>query len=65
MATQAEYSAVANAILVLINQEIATQIPEWEQGMIPDAFKAPLAGAAAKVAVDTLDTFRAKEGAIS
>jgi hypothetical protein len=59
MATQAEYSAAANAILKLIQQDIATQVPAWEQGFIPAAMEAPLAGAAAKAAIDAVDAMRA------
>jgi hypothetical protein len=65
MATQAELTAVANALLADINQEIATKVPGWEQGMIPNDFRAPLAGELAKTAVNTLDAFRAKQGAAS
>ncbi len=58
MASQADYSAVANALVVLIHQSIA-KLPPWEQGFIPMSRVPEAAGAAAKVAVDALDQFRA------
>jgi hypothetical protein len=61
MTTQAEYTAVANAILKIINGEIAADVPGWAQGMIPAGMASSLAGACAKTAVDTLDAFRAGE----
>lgn len=61
MANQAEYSAVANAVLKVITGEIAAEVPGWAQGMIPAGMASSLAGACAKTAVDTLDAFRAKE----
>ena len=64
MATQAEYTAVANALVALITSKIQL-LPSWEQGFIP-VDKIPMAaGAAAKTAVDTLDAFRAKEETVS
>lgn len=60
MGTQPEYSAVANAILKLIQADVAA-LPGWEQGWVPPAMEAPLAGAAAKLAVDTLDAYRANQ----
>jgi len=60
MATQAEYSAAANAILKIIKADVAA-LPGWEQGMVPEQFEAPLAGAAAKAAVDAVDAYRANE----
>jgi hypothetical protein len=60
MATQEEYTVVANALVALITNKIQL-LPSWEQGFVP-VDKIPMAaGAAAKVAVDTLDTYRAKE----
>lgn len=64
MATQQEYSAVANALVKEINDFIAT-LPEFEQSIIrshlpPEKINAG-AGAGAKTAVDTLDAFRAKK----
>jgi hypothetical protein len=61
VATQAEYTAVANAVLKVINGEIATEVPGWAQGMMPAGLASSLAGACAKTAVDTLDAFRASE----
>lgn len=61
MSTPAEITAVANALLAAINHEIAIQVPGWEQGMIPQGFRAPLAGELAAIAVKTLDDYRAKE----
>jgi Domain of unknown function (DUF1906) len=61
MATQVEYTAVANAILKVINGEIATDVPGWAQGMIPAGMASSLAGACAKTAVDTLDAVRASK----
>ncbi|HZS57557.1 MAG TPA: hypothetical protein VFA65_24365 [Bryobacteraceae bacterium] len=61
MATPAEYTAVANALLKLINGEISADVPGWAQGMIPGGMAIQLANACAKTAVDTLDAFRATE----
>jgi hypothetical protein len=62
VATQQEYTAVANALVHLINVKIAG-LPPFEQGLVRnylDANKiAAGAGAGAQVAVDTLDAFRA------
>ena len=69
MATQPEYTAVANALVKLINDTIDGLSP-FDQGMIRQYLSAGKisagAGAAAKTAVDTLDEFRAleKSGAI-
>lgn len=69
MATQAEYTVVANALVRLIETSIA-QLNSFEQGMIreyltPDKINQG-AGTAAETAVDTLDAYRAleKSGAI-
>lgn len=60
MATQADYTAVANDLVKFFTDEIHT-LPGWEQHFIP-LDKIPMAaGAVAKRAVDTLDAFRAKE----
>jgi len=64
MANPAEYTAVANAILKIINGEIATAVPGWAQSMIPSDMAPTLAGKCAKVAVDTLDAFRATENKV-
>ena len=58
MPTQAEYTVVANAILKVINGEIAADVPGWAQGMIPVGLASSLAGACSKTAVDTLDAYR-------
>lgn len=57
MATQAEYTAVANALMHLIYTSIA-KLPPWEQGFIPKDRIPIAAGEAAKTAVDALDAFR-------
>lgn len=64
MATQPEYSAVANALVKECNAAIGA-LQGWEAMMVrqyitPDKI-ASGAGAAAKIAVDTLDAFRAQE----
>lgn len=64
MATQAEYTAVANALVKECNAAIGA-LDSWEATMVrsylsPDKIAAG-AGAAAKTAVDTLDAFRAQE----
>lgn len=61
MATQAEYIAVAGAILKIINGEIAAEVPGWAQGMIPAGMATALADQCAKTAIDTLDALRASE----
>lgn len=58
MANQGDYSVVANALVSLIHQSIA-KLPAWEQGFIPMDKIPAAAGAAAKVAVDALDHYRA------
>jgi hypothetical protein len=62
MATQEEYTAVANALVHLINEKIAT-LPPFEGGLVRNYLDARRiatgAGAGAQVAVDTLDAFRA------
>lgn len=63
MATQAEYSAVANQLLTAITSDISAQVPGWEQGFIPATLAPTLAGQLSKIAVDTLDVYRANEKA--
>ncbi len=58
MATPDDYTAVANALVVLIHNSIA-KLPPWEQSFIPQDKIPAAAGAAAKVAVDALDKHRA------
>jgi len=64
MATQADYTAVANALVKFFTNEIHT-LPGWEQNYIPIAKVPAAAGATAKVAVDALDAYRSQptEGA--
>ena len=61
MATQPEYTAVANALLALITADINNDVPSIWRGMIPADMAPNMAGQLAKAAVDTLDAFRAKE----
>ncbi len=57
MATPADYTAVANALVKFFTEEVH-KLPDWEEGFIP-MDKIPMAaGATAKVAVDALDAFR-------
>ncbi len=60
MATQAEYSAVANALVRFFIQE-ENKLPEWERNFIPQDKIPAAAGACAKVAVDALDQYRGKK----
>lgn len=60
MATQAEYTAVANKLLQIITAEENQQVPGWAKGFIPAGIETALAGACAKAAVDTLDAYRAQ-----
>ena len=68
MATQQDYSAVANALVAdivnLINNGIPgttfTGVPDLFKGDIPPGIENAAAGLFAKTAVDTLDAFRAK-----
>ncbi len=64
MASQAEYSAVANALVKLMLFE-EHKLPPWEQSFIPQDKIPAAAGAAAKVAVDTLDEYRRKPAAFT
>lgn len=57
MATQGDYTAVANALLELMKSSEA-QLPGWERSFIPQDKLPAAAGAAAKVAVDALDKYR-------
>ncbi len=59
MATPAEYTAVANALVKLMLFE-EHKLPPWEQAFIPQDKIPAAAGACAKVAVDALDDYRAK-----
>ena len=66
MASQAEYSAVANAMVRAANQFVES-LSGFEGAMVRQYVTADKinagAGALAKTAVDTLDAFRAKEKA--
>ncbi len=58
MATQQEYSYVANALVAFAHKWIAT-LPAFEQSFIPMDKVPAAAGATAKEAVDALDQYRA------
>lgn len=58
MATQQDYTDVANALLKFFMQE-EQQLPDWERSFIPQDKIPAAAGACAKVAVDALDASRA------
>ena len=64
MPSQGEYSAAANALVVLIHQSIA-KLPPWEQSFIPQDKIPAAAGAAAKVAVDAAETYRASNPSLT
>lgn len=51
--TQAQYTIGANALLKVIQGDVA-ELPGWEQGLVPQAFEAPLAGAGAKAVLDAV-----------
>jgi hypothetical protein len=51
--TPEQYTVAADAILKVIQGDVAA-LPGWEQGMVPAAMEAPLAGAAAKAALDAV-----------
>lgn len=57
MATQADYTASANAILAVLNNWVAQKVPPEFQGDILPVLPA-LSGAAAKASVDAVDTER-------
>ena len=59
VATPSDYTAVANALVKFFTDEVHT-LPGWEQGFIPMEKIPAAAGATAKVAVDALDSYRAK-----
>lgn len=61
MATQAEYTAGANAALGIIRADIAADVPGWAQGMIPADLAPSLAGAVAKAVVDAVDLYRSNQ----
>ncbi len=59
VASQADYTAVANALVTFFTEEIH-KLPGWEQPYIPMEKVPAAAGATAKVAVDALDKFRSQ-----
>jgi hypothetical protein len=61
MATQPEYTAVANALVSVLQADINADVPSFFKGMVPANLAPELAGALAKKAVDTIDAYRAKE----
>jgi hypothetical protein len=61
MATQADYTAVANKLAASLQGDINAMVPSWARGMIPANEANILGGQLAKIAVDTLDAFRAME----
>lgn len=63
MTTQAEYAAVANALEEALTTDEQQKVPPEFRGMIPADLAQQLATQLAKVAVDTLDAYRAKETA--
>lgn len=60
MATKAEYDAVAAALVKVLTADINTNVPVMFRGMIPANMAPHLAQETAKVAIDTLDAYRAK-----
>jgi len=58
MATQSDYDAVRNALLVTVTSDIESGVPGWARGMIPGDLAPKLADALARKAVDTLDAHR-------
>ncbi len=62
MASQNEYSYVANALVAFAHKWIA-QLPPFEQRFIPLDKVPAAAGATAKAAVDALDQYRAAHAA--
>ena len=61
MATQQDYTIVANAFVAALQTDINNMVPSWAQGMIPAGTVSSMAGQLAKIGVDTLDTYRAGE----
>ncbi len=59
VATQAEYTVAANAIVKIINADIDADVPGWARGMIPGDMAPKLAGACAKAGIDAVDAYRA------
>lgn len=61
MATQAEYTALANDLVVYARQLIAENIPTWEQSFIPMEKLPTFAGAVSKHCIDFIDKYRAQQ----
>jgi hypothetical protein len=59
MATPAEYLAVSTVLQKWLAAEEDTEVPAWARGMIPAETVPKASGALAKLAVDTLDAYRA------
>ena len=57
MATQQDYTASANAILAVLREWMAANVPEMFQGQLAAALPA-IAGACAKASVDAVDAER-------
>jgi hypothetical protein len=60
MASQGDYSVVANIYVALMHKYLA-QVPPWEQSFIPIDKIPEAAGVLAKAGVDGLDAYRATE----
>ena len=61
MASQAEYDAVAKALTTALTTDEQQKVPIEFRGMIPADLAPRLGTELAKVAVDELDAYRAKE----
>lgn len=61
MATQADYTAVANALAAALSSDIQQMVPSWAIGFIPANEANILGGQLSKIAVDTLDAYRSKQ----
>jgi hypothetical protein len=64
MASQADYTAGANALMHLIYTSIA-KLPDWEQNFIPKDKIPAAAGAGAKAVIDAVDAYRAAQPPLS
>jgi len=60
-ASQAEYTVVANALAAALQTDINTMVPGWAQGLVPANEANIMGGQLAKIGVDALDAYRAKE----
>ena len=68
LTAQDMYTPVANDLLAAIKNDVATQVPEWEQSFITPEIESFLAGTLSKVAVDkvlALQTTGASSGTIT